>query len=134
MPYSDFWTRAAQRHMFGIAAYVAPAQLYVGLSTQNPTRNGSGMAEPAGGGYARVAGAPNVVWVWNETDWRIQNAQAVTFPNPTAPWGLVTHAALFDAAAPGGNFCQYGQLNTAKNVVIGDPPHFDAGSMIFRLE
>jgi hypothetical protein len=53
--FSNYLENELLDHVFGAAAYSAPATLYVGLSTADPTDDDSGLAEPSGNGYARVA-------------------------------------------------------------------------------
>lgn len=133
MSFSNYWEKAALCHVFGILAYAPPAAIHVGLSTANPTEDGSGNAEPAGGAYARVVTAP-ANWIWNNGTSRVENAVRLNFPNPTAPWGLITHFTLWDAALGGGNFLDYAALGTAKQVNAGDPPYFDPGALTFAMD
>ena len=50
--FSDYWENKILDHIFGKGSYTPPT-IYVGLSTADPTDDGSGLAEPSGNGYAR---------------------------------------------------------------------------------
>ena len=133
MSFSDYLETKVLDHVFGKIAYTMPT-VYVGLSTADPLDDGSGLAEPVGGAYARVAttGA-----TWNAAvagaPSSINNAAAISFPQATASWGTVTHFALFDAAT-GGNLLGSGALTAAKAVANGDTVKFDIGQLSATLD
>jgi hypothetical protein len=105
--------------VFGDTAYTVPGTLYVGLSTTTITRSGgsvSGVTEPSGGGYARVAVTNNTTNWSNATAATPSvkaNAVAITFPQATASWGTVTDMFIADAAT-GGNILWFGKLTTSQ--------------------
>jgi hypothetical protein len=51
--FSDYWENKILDHIFGKGNYTPPT-IYVGLSTTDPTDDGSGLTEPSGNGYTRV--------------------------------------------------------------------------------
>lgn len=111
-------------HLLKTAAYTQPTNIYVALSTADPTDSGSGVAEPAGSGYARTA-----CNVWDAAASReASNTSAVTFPAATGSWGTITHWALFDAST-GGNMLAYGSLSVSNAVVNGNVVSFAAGQL-----
>lgn len=90
--------------------------------------------EVTGGSYARVATATSD-WnaaTTNGTGKRTTNANAITFPAPTADWAggaAVTHFGIADAASAG-NFLYYGDLGTSRIILNGDgAPSFAAGAL-----
>ncbi len=101
---------------------------YVALFTAAPTDAGGG-TEVTGGAYARVAVA-RATGTWaapSGTPSATSNAAAITFPNPTANWGTVTHAGIFDASTAG-NLLAWTALGTSRNILNGDnAPSFAAG-------
>lgn len=111
-------------HVFNGVVYSRPATVYVGLSSADPLDDASGLAEPAGGAYARTAitfGAPS--------SRRVTQTGTVTFPQANASWGAdLTHWALFDAAT-NGNMLAHGQLSAPKQVVAGNTPSISAGEV-----
>lgn len=111
-------------HLVGKTSYTMPTA-YVGLSTTDPTDDGSGMAEPSGMGYTRVATAGGD---WNAASGGANsNANDVTFPEASGDWGTITHFALFDAAS-GGNMLIHGSLTTSKHVESGEIAKFAGGT------
>jgi len=126
------------------AAGTGPTNVYVALYTANPTDSTAG-TEVTGGSYARVTVASSLAnWAGTQgagtttvssgTTGTTSNNNAITFPAPTANWGVVTGAALCDATS-GGNILAYGALTVNKTVNNGDAaPSFPAGSLTFQLD
>lgn len=123
------------KHIFRTGTMTKPAGLHVGLFTAAPGEAGGG-TEVAGGSYARAALAPS------DSNWAAaaggngttSNAVAITFPAPTANWGLVTHWAIFDAAS-GGNMLFYAALTTSKTINSGDAaPSFGVGALTVQID
>ena len=125
-------------HLFRTATFAKPASLYVGLFTSAP---GDGLlgTEVSGGSYARVQLNPlNTNWeatqggtvgVSSGSTGATQNAVAITFPAPTANWGVITHVQIFDAVVAG-NPLVYGTLTVPKTVNSGDAaPSFAVGAL-----
>jgi hypothetical protein len=125
MSLSDYAELKFLDHLVGKTSFTMPT-CYVGLSTADPTDDASGLAEPAGGSYARVTTAGG--------DWEVaaagatQNANAITFPESTGSWGTITHFALFDAVS-GGNMLAHAALDTSRAVASGVIPRFAAGEL-----
>jgi hypothetical protein len=127
--FSNFWENEILDHVFGTGAYTAPT-IYVGLSTADPLDDASGLAEPSGGAYARVAHSAWDVAASGATE----NTGTVTFPENTASWGTVTHFALFDALS-GGNMLAHGSLNASKDLSsTGQTPRFSDGELDITLD
>ncbi len=128
--FSNYWENKILNHIFGKSSYTPPA-IYVGLSTADPLDDASGLAEPAGNGYARTATSTSD---WNTASAGITvNANEIIFTEATGSWGMVTHFALFDAAT-GGNMLCHGALNTARTIVSGDKARFAAGDLNVSLD
>jgi hypothetical protein len=101
-------------HVLLGSAFSVPTNLYVGLSTADPTDDGSGNAEPSGNGYARV----------NFNTWATaasratSNSGAITFPQASGNWGTITHVTLWDAST-GGNMLAHDDLAVSRSVTSG---------------
>jgi len=127
--FGDFWEDEVLDHLFGKGSYTPPT-IYVALSTADPTDDASGIAEPSGNGYARVATAGS--------DWdaasggALANAEAITFPTASGSWGTITHFALFDAATAG-NMLAHGELGASQAITLNEIPRFPAGDIDVTL-
>lgn len=125
-------------------AYTMPATTYWSLYTACPTDAGGG-TEVTGGSYARVAVTSSLAnWAGTQsagsttassgTGGTTSNNGAVTFPAPTAAWGVVTCFGGFDAASAG-NLLIWAALTTNKTINNGDAaPSFAAGSLTFQVD
>jgi hypothetical protein len=128
--FSDYWENKILDHIFGKVSYTPPV-IYVGLSTADPTDNGSGLSEPSGNGYARVQTS---VSDWNASaNGSLNNASNITFSQATGNWGTITHFALFDAATTG-NMLAHGTLSQSKTIGELDTVRFDAGDLNISLD
>jgi len=122
---SDYAANKLIDHITGKTTFTKPT-VYIGLSTANPTNDGSGLAEPVGNGYARVATTGST---WNAAATRsTSNASAITFPEATGSWGTLTHFALFDASS-GDNMLAWGQLTAPEAIDDGQIPRYSTGTL-----
>jgi hypothetical protein len=131
-PMSDYLQDQLRKHVFRTGSFTKPATLFVSLHTANPTDAGSG-AEVSGGSYARVQRDPlDANWSsGTPTDGITNNVAAITFPSPSANWGVITHCAIWDAVTAGNMIC-YATLTTPKTVNSGDAaPSFLAASLVW---
>jgi hypothetical protein len=89
---------------YSAAALGAPSTHHFGLSTTTPAEDGSGVTEPVGNAYARVAKTADSTNFPLSTaaDPTIKsNGTVVTWPTATGSWGTVTHCTQHDAASAG---------------------------------
>lgn len=101
-------------------------------------KSGTAIVEPAGGAYARVAVASSLgnfagtqgagtTTVSTGTSGTTSNNNAITFPAPTANWGMVGFVCTYDALTAG-NLLLYMPLANTRTINSGDPvPSFAAG-------
>lgn len=127
---SDYLEGQIRAHMFRTASFTKPAVLAIALFTAIPGETGGG-TEVTGGAYARVQRDPlDANWTAASlTDGLTDNAAALTYPTPTASWGVVTSFAIFDATT-GGNMLVFGALASPRTINNGDPaPAFAIGDL-----
>lgn len=127
---SDYLEVEIRKHIFRTGSFTKPAVLAIALYTAAPGEAGGG-TEVTGGSYARVQRDPlDANWsAPDATGGLTDNVAALTFPAPSANWGVVTHIAILDATA-GGNFLLYGALTTPKTINSGDAaPAFAIGAL-----
>ena len=124
--------------------FAPPATLYIGLDTVVGDEAGGG-TEVSGGSYARVAVAGSLAaWAGTQapgstaassgSNGTSSNNAAITFPAPTANWGVVTGFRIWDALT-GGNALVYQALSVPKTINNGDAaPSFAAGSLTVQVD
>lgn len=128
--FSNYWENEVLDHLFGKGVYTPP-NIYVALSAADPGEDGSGVDEPDGGGYARVATAAGD-WS-NATGGLLDNVVAIEFGAAAGDWGTMTHFALFDDATEG-NLLAHGALTQAKTINTGDRAEFPPGELEVTLD
>lgn len=129
---SDTFAEDMLATLFRGTATTAPATYYVALSTAQPDDDGSGIAEPSGGGYARVAVTKNTTNFAAPSARSIANAVDIEFPDPTsgADWGDIGWFALYTASS-GGTFLGWGAFAEVLNITDGQTgPVIPAGALI----
>jgi hypothetical protein len=125
---TDYLEGQIRAHVFRTASFTKPTALTIHLYTAAPGEAGGG-TEVSGGSYAAQNNNPlDANWTAaSATDGLTDNAADITYPTPTADWGLITHFAIKDQAA---NYLFYGALTASKNVNNGDPaPKFSTGDL-----
>ena len=122
----------------------APASFFIALYTACPTDSTAG-TEVTGGSYARVSVTSALVsWAGTQaaasvlassgTSGTTSNNMAITFPAPTASWGVVTCVGWMDASTVG-NLWIYNALSVNKTINNGDAaPSFAIGALTFQAD
>lgn len=128
--WTDYLKHKILDEVYGGTAFSAPATLYLGLSTTTPAADGTGVTEPAGGSYARVAVTNNGTNFPSASGGAKANGTVITFPTATASWGTCTYWTLYDASS-GGNLLNYGAINggTGKAIGSGDSAKVAVGDL-----
>jgi hypothetical protein len=130
--FSDFLELEVLDHVFGAAAYTAPATLHVSLFTAAPTDAGGG-TEVSGNAYARVAVTNNATNFPAASAGAKANGTAITFPQATpAGWGVVVAFGIHDAASAG-NLLAWADLTANKTIDALDTVSFAIGDLDITL-
>lgn len=125
---SDFMEADIRKHYFRTGSSTKPTGLTIHLYTAAPGETGGG-TEVSGGSYAAQSLNPlDANWSGaSSTDGLTDNLSAITYPAPTANWGVVTHIAIKDQVP---NYLLYGALTVSKTVNNGDAaPSFAIGAL-----
>lgn len=124
--------------------FTPPATVYFALATSTGSDSACG-TEVSGGSYARVAVASSLAnWAGTQsagsttassgTSGTTSNNNTITFPAPTANWGVVTEYCVFDASTSG-NLLWRTALTAAKTINNGDAaPSFAAGAATLQID
>jgi hypothetical protein len=132
MPATTYLANKLLDHQLGKAAFTMPT-IYVAMSSTTPAIAGTGVTEPSGGAYARVATSAAT---WNSAAaGSTSNALAITFPTASADWlaaANLTYGVLYDAVTAG-NCIGYGVLSVPKNVLNGDTASIAVGGITVTL-
>ncbi len=132
MSASDYLEGKVLDHVFGLASYTAPANLYVALFTAAPNDAGGG-TEVAGNAYARVQ-VTNSSSTWTRSVSTVSNAIDITFPQPSpSSWGTLTHFGLFDASSAG-NLIGWNALTASTSTSAGTAVKFVAGALTITAD
>jgi hypothetical protein len=107
-----------------VAVYVALFTAVTGLEADS----GWSGTEVSGGSYARqlaglTAGSGGLS----------SNGADITFPQASANWGVITHAALMDAVTAG-HVLMWTQLDASKTINTGDTFKFNAGDLDVTID
>lgn len=108
-----------------------PAEYYIGLSSSEPSTDGTCEGEPstAGTNYSRVK-----LSSLSEPDKGVvKNNEAISFEESIAAWGLMTHYVVYDAKEDG-NLLFYGALSISRNVEPNTIITIKAGELSIALE
>lgn len=128
MSFSNYLETEILDHVFGGAAYTAPATLYLALHTANPDEDGSGAeVSTSGTAYARQTVA------FTTSGNTTSNTSAVEYATATANFGTVTHVGVWDAET-GGNLLAYAALTSSKTIETGDVFRVPAGDLDISLD
>ncbi len=75
-----------------------PEKFYLGVSSKHPNKDGTGVEEPSGGGYARIelTGLKKGV-----EDGTVTNSAELRLPQSLSDWGVMTDWVIFDAQTEG---------------------------------
>lgn len=131
---TDYWHQKLMDFLLKAQPLVPTANLYVGLFTTLPGLSGTGGVEvsTSSTGYGRVAINSGAGSQWQGPTGSTKdytNTVDLQFGVPTANWGNIVGAGIFDAET-GGNLLYTAALTTSKQVNNGDgAPRILAGQL-----
>ena len=118
---SDFLHQSQMDYLLKGVEWIPPDTLYVALFNTLPSLADAGGQEvsTAGTGYSRKPISKVDGWTGPDASGIYANAEEILFDQPTANWGTINGAGLYDAATDG-NLFYVSQLTTSKVVSDGD--------------
>lgn len=137
MSFTDSFENTVLDAMLGAGATLVGGSVDIALSKADPGDDGTGLDEPVGNGYARVAVTNN------GTEWPAavsgvkSNANQVVFPAASGGnWGTITHWAMFDGATQiaNGILDNGSGIAQARQVNDGDTFRFLASQLRITLD
>ena len=127
--WSDYLANEMLDHCFGNGTFTQPTAVYLGFSTADPGLDGSGIAEPSGGNYART----QVTSFSAASGGTKSNAVQVQFPQASAAWGTIAYGFVADAAT-GGNMLAKGPVSNPYAVVADNAPLVDISQFSLTMD
>lgn len=104
-------------------------EFWFGLSSTCPHLDGSGVSEPAGGGYVRV----QITGFSTPENGMVRNLNALQFPQSSDTWfpseNKARYWVLFDGANAGANVLAAGELHIPLTVDVFTNLNVDAGEL-----
>lgn len=134
MAITTYQANRLNNYLFGATSFTPNGTYYIGLSTTAINANGTGVTEPTGGGYKRVAVTNNKTNFTDSTGGIVQNKVQFEFPESTKAWGTITHVFISDGPTTGGgNILYYDALTTPRTVQTATILLFAINSMKIQL-
>lgn len=132
MAITTYQANRLNNYLFGATSFTPNGTYYIGLSTTAINAAGTGVTEPTGGGYKRVAVINNKTNFTDSTGGIVQNKVQFEFPESTTAWGTITHVFISDGLT-GGNILYYDALTTPRTVQTATILLFAINSMKIQL-
>ena len=132
MSFANYLENELMDHVFG-RSWTAPSTIFVGLSSTDPTEDGSGITEviSANNGYARI---PTTGADWTvASDGAIANSADLSFSSANSAWGIQSWVFLADQGSAG-NYLGSNTLTSSKDIQQGDTPKFSAPNLLITLD
>ena len=100
--------------------------------TTTVAADGTGITEPVGNGYTRLAVAMNAT-TWTVTANAITNAIALTTATASGNWGVLTDAFLYSTASGAGTLYVFDVLAVARTITSGEALTCAAGDFDWTI-
>jgi hypothetical protein len=129
MSSTNYAKNKMQDYAFGSVSYTPPASYFLALSVNGISSSGSNMSEPVGASYARIEIPNSKLYFTNSFSGSLVNLSALTFPESSGSWGVITTIALMDASTSGSVWF-YTDLGTPKTVQSNTVVSFSASAIV----
>lgn len=126
---SNYLEQQIFNHIFRDDTFTKPSNIYIGLTTDVPSDDGSYTEMPDANGYARYANASGDA-TWSAHSDTASNLVEFSFPQATGDWGVASGVIITDSAThSAGNVLLHGELTTPKTIQNGDTFKFGIGDL-----
>ena len=129
---SNYLKNKIQDYLFSGVAFTPPTTYYVALSKTAPQADGTGVTEPSGGNYARIAVTKSTASFTTSANGVVKNKIRIQTNESTTAWGNCTHYAIYDAPT-GGNLLWGNALTKARNIDSEMQLFIDPNGLSFTL-
>jgi hypothetical protein len=125
MPFSSYADNKLIDHLLGSGTFTKPSATYVALYVGDPTGAGTEVST-SGTAYSRQSAAFTI------SGNQASNTSTLEWLPATAPWGTITHIAIYDASTSG-NMLVTASLTVAKTVGTDDVLRLPATDLAVTL-
>lgn len=128
---SDYLEQQIYNHIFRDDTFSKPTNIFIGLTTDVPSDDGSYTEVADANGYARYAVVSgDARWTAHGVGGPGSNAVDFEFATATGDWGTVSGVIITDSEShSGGNVLLHGELTTPREVQNGDTFKFTSGNL-----
>ena len=135
--FCDYLEKEVLDHIFGAGTrdFTSPTNIFVGLSSTDPTDDGSGITEviSANNGYARIS-TGNANWSpASGAVGTIQNSTELSYAQANSDWGIQSFFFLSDQGSAG-NYLGHGTLTNSKDIQQGDTAKYSVQAITVTLD
>lgn len=129
---TNYLRNKIQDYIFRGVAFTPPATYYLAISKTEPQVNGTGVTEPSGGNYQRVAITKNTTSFKASANGLVSNLNRLQFNESSSDWGVFPYYAIYDSAS-GGNLLWGGSLNRPRTIETDMQLFIEASGLTFTL-
>lgn len=114
---TNYLKNKVQDYLFSGITFVTPTTYYIALSKTLPLADGTGVTEPTGGGYSRIAVSKGTTSFTTSVNGIVKNKITLLSTDATTAWGSIPYYGVYDSAT-GGNLLYGGTLAIVRNVDV----------------
>lgn len=129
---TNYLKNKIQDYLFSGVAFTPPTIYYIALSKTLPIADGTGVTEPSGGGYSRIAISKGTTYFTTSADGVVKNKTSLLSAESTTAWGSIPYYAIYDALT-GGNLLYGGTFTNTRNIDIEMQLVIEANGITFGL-
>lgn len=129
---TNYLKNKIQDYLFSGVAFTPPTTYYIALSKTEPLADGTGVTEPVGGGYTRLAINRGLDDFTLSVNGIVKNKVSVVSSESTTAWGSLPYYGIYDSQN-GGNLLYGGSFTNARNIDVEMQLVVGANGLVFGL-